>query len=109
MTRRHPAASGGGARTAAADFAAPASGALAAAIEAGARLFAEQPWRAARLIRGADAMTAPELRAALARRRAAGPPADLNLGIALAQLSLALEAPTFAEAWGAWRASPGEE
>jgi hypothetical protein len=41
--------------------------------------------------------------------RRAGPPTDLNLAIALAQLSLALEAPTFDEIWGARLSSRCEE
>ncbi len=105
MASFQPASPAAAARTAAPDFAAPASGAIAAIIEAGARLFIAQPWRVARLIRGADAMTASELCAELARRRRVGPPADVNLAIALAQLSLASQAPTFEEAWGAWRSS----
>lgn len=99
---------GGGLRSAAPDLAAPASRALAAVIEAGARRFIAEPWRIARLVRGADEMTAPELCAALARRRRAGPPADLNLAIAWAQLSAALGTPAFEAAWRAWRSSLGE-
>jgi hypothetical protein len=109
MTNSQSASPRTAARTVDPDFAAPASGAVAAVIQAGARLFITEPWRVARLIRGADAMTAGELCAQLARRRRAGPPADLNLAIALAQLSLALEAPTFDEIWGAWLSSRGEE
>jgi hypothetical protein len=94
-----------GARAADRDFAAPASTALAAIIASGARLFIAEPWRVARLVRDADGMSTPELCAWLARRRRAGPPADLNLAIALAQLSLALEEPAFEAAWGAWLSS----
>jgi hypothetical protein len=99
---------GAGVRTAAPDLAAPASGALAKVIEAGARRFIAEPWRIARLMRGANEMSAPELCAGLARRRRAGPPADLNLAIAWAQLSAALKAPAFEAAWRAWRSSLGE-
>ena len=88
---------------------APASNAVAAVIEAGARLFIAQPWRVARIVRGADAMTARELCAHVARRRRVGPPADLNLAIALAQLSLALQAPAFDAAWADWRPRKGRQ
>lgn len=91
------------------DFAAPAAAAIAAVIEAGARLFIAQPWRVARVLRGADAMSARELRACLARRRQAGAPADLNLALALAQLAHAAQAPAFAAAWAAWRAGAAGE
>jgi hypothetical protein len=91
------------------NFTAPASSAVAAVIEAGARLFIAQPWRVARVVRGADAMTAPELCAHMARRRRAAPPADFNLAIALAQLSLALQAPAFAAAWADWRSQRAAE
>jgi hypothetical protein len=91
------------------NFAAPASSAVAAVIEAGARLFIAQPWRVARVVRGADAMTVAELCAQMARRRRSGPPADLNLAIALAQLSLALQAPAFAAAWADWRSQGAAE
>ncbi|MGA2794563.1 MAG: hypothetical protein ABSE69_13725, partial [Roseiarcus sp.] len=64
-----------------------------------------EPWRVARIVRGAEAMTIVQLRAHVARRRRGAPPADLNLAIALAQLSLALEAPTFEAAWIAWLSS----
>jgi hypothetical protein len=109
MTDFRSTSPGGGARAGDPDFAAPASGALAAVIEAGARLFITEPWRVARIVRGADAMTVGELCAHVERRRRAGPPTDLNLAIALAQLSLALEAPTFDEIWGARLSSRCEE
>ena len=98
-----------GAPAAGPDFAASASAALAAAIEAGARLFIAEPWRVGRLIRGADTMTVGELRAHVERRGRAGAPADLNQAIALAQLRLALEAPTFEAAWSGWLSCRGAE
>jgi hypothetical protein len=82
-----------------------AAGALAAVVRSGARILEDEPWRIARIVRGADAMTIAELRAHVERRRRAGLPADHNLAIALAQLSLALEAPTFDEIWVAWLSS----
>jgi hypothetical protein len=91
------------------NFTAPASDAVAAVIEAGARLFIAQPWRVARVVRGADAMTASELCAHMAQRRRGGPPADLNLAIAFAQLSRALQAPAFAATWADWRSRSAAE
>ncbi|MGO8798397.1 MAG: hypothetical protein ACLQE9_17120 [Roseiarcus sp.] len=85
-----------------------ASSALAAVIDSGAKILMREPWRAARIVRGADAMTIGELAFHVARRRRA-PPADLNRGIALAQLSLALAAPGFGAAWADWRAAQDAE
>ena len=84
------------------DFTAEAAlPALAAIVEAGAAILAAEPWRAARIIRGADAMTVHELAAQLARRRRAPPPADLNRAIGMAQLALALKSPRFCAIWAA--------
>jgi hypothetical protein len=78
---------------------AAAAGAIEAIVEAGARRLIAEPWRVARIIRGAYAMTFRELAAESARRRALPPPADFNRALALAQLARALEAPSFAEAF----------
>jgi hypothetical protein len=84
-------------------LAASASSAIGAIIEAGASLFIAEPWRIARIIRGADDMMIDELMGRVAKRRRAGPPADINLAIAVAQLSLALKSPLFLTAWADWR------
>jgi hypothetical protein len=85
------------------DFTAEAAyPALAAIVDAGASILLAEPWRVARIIRGADKMTIHELAAQLARR-GGGPPADLNRAIALAQLALALKSPTFCATWAARR------
>jgi hypothetical protein len=80
-----------------------AAGAIGAVIEAGARNLIAEPWRVARIIRGADAMTFDELIAEVARRRGAAAVADLNRAIALAQLGRALESRCFRAAWAQWR------
>jgi hypothetical protein len=82
--------------------AALASGAVAAVIDAGAKILIAEPWRAARIIRGAEALTFDELATHFARRRAA-PFADFNRAIAFAQLGRALESPYFRTAWDEWR------
>ena len=82
-----------------------AAGAIEAIVEAGARLLIAEPWRVARIIRGADAMTYRELTAEAARRRALPPPGDFNRALALAQLARALDAPSFAAAFAAWSAA----
>jgi hypothetical protein len=73
--------------------------AIQAAIQAGAAILAVEPWRVARIIRGADGMTFQELASEASRRRALPPPADLNRALALAQLLCALERPGFAACW----------
>lgn len=78
---------------------AAAASAIEAIIEIGARLLIAEPWRVARIIRGAHAMTYSELTAEAARRRALPPPSDFNRALALAQLARALEAPSFAAAF----------
>ena len=83
--------------------------ALDAVISLGANILVREPWRVARIVRGADGMTVCELRAYVARRRRAEQPADLNRVIALAQLSLALQAPAFAAAWADWRSQAAAE
>ncbi|WP_158815343.1 hypothetical protein [Methylocapsa sp. S129] len=89
--------------------AALASDAVASIIEAGGRVLIAQPWRVARIVRGADAMTIDALASHMARRRRAGPPADLNLAIALAQLALAIASPRFRAAWAEWRSAQHKE
>jgi hypothetical protein len=84
---------------------APAAKALAAVIEAGARILVAEPWRAARIVPGAGEMTIDELAGHLARRRRARP-TDFNRAIAFAQLSLALKAPQFRGAWAKFSAAP---
>jgi hypothetical protein len=84
---------------------AAAADAVEAVVEAGARLLIAEPWRVARIIRGADAMTYRELTAETARRRALPPPADFNRVLALAQLARALEAPPFAAAFASCSAA----
>jgi hypothetical protein len=81
-----------------------AADALAAIVSAGARLLEREPWRVMRIVRGAESMSMAELVAEMARRRRIGPPADLNLAIATAQLNAALRAPQFALAWSQWLA-----
>jgi hypothetical protein len=83
--------------------------AVASVVHAGASILGREPWRVARIVRGAEAMTIGEIRAHGARRRRGAPPADLNLAIALAQLSLALAAPSFEAVWMAWLSSRCEE
>ena len=85
------------------NLAAPAFSALVAIIEAGGEILIAQPWRVARIIRKADVMTIDEVASHVARRRRAGPLADLNTAIALAQLSHALKSPRFRAAWVDWR------
>ncbi|HLW90324.1 MAG TPA: hypothetical protein VKS78_03355 [Roseiarcus sp.] len=82
-----------------APFAPDAKAAVEAVIVAGAKLLIEEPWRVSRIIRGADAMTFPELAAETKRRRALSSPADFNRALALGQLARALEAPAFVVAW----------
>ena len=84
---------------------AAAAGAIEAIVAAGARLLIAEPWRIARIIRGADAMTYRELTAEAARRRVFPPPSDFNRALALAQLARTLEAPSFAAAFAAWSAA----
>ena len=83
--------------------AALASDAVTAVIETGAKILLAQPWRVARIVRGADEMTIDELTAHLRRRGRGGPPADLNLAIAVAQLSLALKSQRFQAVWASRR------
>jgi len=82
----------------------PAASALAAVIEAGAKILVAQPWRAGRIIPHAEAMTFDELASAVGRRRAAAY-ADLNRAIAFAQLGRALASPCFRAAWDEWRST----
>ena len=86
-----------------ATYPALAAKALAAIVETGASILVAEPWRVARIIRGADDMSIHELAAQLARRRRAGPPADLNRAIGMAQLALALKSPRFCAIWAARR------
>jgi hypothetical protein len=79
-----------------------AADALTAIVRAGARVLEREPWRVMRIVRGADSMSMAQLGAELARRRRAGPPSDLNVAIALAQLHTALQTPEFALAWSQW-------
>src|SRR5260370_34392779 len=79
-----------------------AAGAVAAVIAAGAANLVAEPWRVARIIRGADDMTFDELASRFARRRRAAPFADLNRAIAFAQLGRALESAYFRAAWDEW-------
>jgi hypothetical protein len=87
------------------DLAKVAGSALAAILDAGAEALLLEPWRVGRIIRGAHDLTIDELAAQAARRSRAGPPVDLNLAIALAQLRLALKSPQFRAAWTNWRNS----
>jgi hypothetical protein len=77
--------------------------AIDAVIEAGATTLVAEPWRADRIVRGAERLTLDELAKEAARRRALPPPADFNRVLALAQLSRALEKSAFARSWGAQR------
>jgi hypothetical protein len=79
-----------------------AANALAAIIDAGAQALIAEPWRAGRIIGGAQHLDIDALAARTARRRRAAP-ADLNQAIALAQLSRALLSPLFRSAWTNWR------
>ena len=87
-------------------LAASAKNAVAAAVDFGAEILVREPWRVARIIRRADEMTIEELARHTARRRLT-PPADLNLAIAIAQLSAALASPRFRAAWADWRSRAG--
>jgi hypothetical protein len=78
-----------------------AASAVAAVIDAGAKVLVAEPWRAERIIGGAEDMTFHELSAQFPRRRA--PFADLNRAIAFAQLGRALASPSFRSAWDARR------
>ena len=89
------------------------AGAIGAVINIGAKNLLAEPWRVARIIRGAHDMSVEELRAQTARRRRAVRPIDLNQAIALAQLGAALQSPHFAAVWTNWRSgapsqSPGD-
>ena len=86
-----------------------ADDALAAIVDAGARALLREPWRAARIIPGADNLTVEELAAAMARKSRAGPPADFNAAIALAQLAVALKSWQFRAVWTDWRAAASNE
>jgi hypothetical protein len=79
-----------------------AASAVAAVIDAGAKILVAEPWRAGRIMAGAEEMTFDELSAQFARRRRA-PFADLNRAIAFAQLGRALASPSFRRAWDARR------
>lgn len=79
-----------------------AADALAAVIEAGARILIAEPWRAGRIVPGAEDMTFDEISSTVARRRQT-PFADLNRAIAFAQLRRALASPGFRTAWDASR------
>ena len=79
-----------------------AANALAAIIETGVQALIAEPWRAGRIIGGAQNLDIDTLAARTARRRRAAP-ADLNQAIALAQLSRALKSPLFRDAWMNWR------
>ena len=83
------------------DLESVAANALAAIIDAGAQALIAQPWRAGRIIGGAQHLTVDELAARTARRRRAAT-VDLNQAIALAQLSRALKSPLFRYAWTNW-------
>ena len=78
-----------------------AANALAAIIDAGVQALIAEPWRAGRIIGGAQNLDIDTLAARTARRRRAAP-ADLNHAIALAQLSRALKSPLFRYAWTNW-------
>ena len=79
-----------------------AANALAAIVDAGAKALIAEPWRASRIIRGAQHLSIEELAAQATRRRRAAP-SDLNQAIALAQLSRALQSTLFRDAWTKWR------
>jgi hypothetical protein len=83
--------------------------AVAAIVEAGARILASQPWRVRRIVGDADALTCDELAARVAQRRGAARPCDPNSAIALAQLSRALHCPSFREGWERWRNDARDE
>ena len=96
-------------RSSGADALAPiAASAIAAIIDAGVQALIAEPWRAGRIIGGAQHLTIDELDARTARRRRAAP-ADLNQAIALAQLSRALKSPLFRDAWTNWRMGAASE
>ena len=76
-----------------------AAKAIDASVQAEAAILAVEPWRIARIIRGADGMTVQELAKEVSRRRALPPSADFNRILALAQLACALERPGFAASW----------
>jgi hypothetical protein len=81
------------------DLKARAVNAIEAVVTAGAALLIAEPWRASRIIRGADRLTFDELAAEVSRRRALPPAADFNRALALAQLVRAIDEPAFAAAW----------
>ena len=84
-------------------FAAASARALAAVVEAGAKILIEEPWRVSRILPAADQMTIEDLVGQIAGSSRAGPPADLNRAIALAQLHVALKSARFHLAWTRWR------
>src|SRR5581483_9877427 len=87
------------------DLAVRAAAAVEAIVETGAALLVAEPWRANRIVRGADGLSLEALRNEVARRRARPPPADFNRALALAQLARALDRDAFAAAWMRWRAT----
>ncbi len=81
------------------DLAFGAAAAVEAIVETGAALLIAEPWRASRIVRGAESLSFEALRREVARRRALPPPADFNRALALAQLARALDREAFAAAW----------
>src|SRR5579859_2412502 len=81
--------------------------AVAAVIDAGAKILIAEPWRAGRIMSGAEDMTFDELSSQFERRRRAAPFADLNRAIAFAQLGRALASPCVRIAWDGWRSGLG--
>jgi len=84
-----------------------AAAAVEAVVATGAALLVAEPWRASRIVRGAESMPLDALRAEVARRRALPPPADFNRALALAQLVRALDDEAFAAAWALTVGPPG--
>ena len=80
-----------------------AQSAVDAIIDAGAREFCRDPWRLRRLVPNADLMGILELRRAVADRARVRRPVDMNMALALAQLTKALSMPEFDAAWQAER------
>ncbi|HLH51095.1 MAG TPA: hypothetical protein VKV96_17285, partial [Roseiarcus sp.] len=85
--------------TAETDLAKRAAAAVEAIVETGAALLVAEPWRASRIVRGAESLSFEALRNEVARRQALPPPADFNRALALAQLARALDHEAFAAAW----------
>jgi|HubBroStandDraft_3_1064219.scaffolds.fasta_scaffold135569_2 hypothetical protein len=90
--------------TAEAAMPAAATDSIEAIIAAGAALLVREPWRADRIIRGAQYMTSRELELTC-NRFLAHRPGDLNRTLALLQLRRATDSPLWGPAWAAYKES----